>query len=213
MRPSRHLGLVAIVVALVAAVVFVACGARAEGEATAAKKEPAVGGPAPGFALTDLQGKVHKLADYRGKVVVLEWFNPNCPFSRRHAEQGTMTSLATAHPDVVWLAINSTAKDQGDFLPPPAQSRYTSEHHIAYPVLYDTDGAVGHAYEAHTTPHMFVIDEQGKLVYRGAIDDDPYGRHAQGRKNYVEAALVAHKAGRPANPASTTPYGCSVKYD
>ena len=213
MRPSRHLGLVAIILALVAAVVFVACGARAEGEATAATKGPAVGGLAPGFALTDLQGKVHKLADYRGKVVVLEWFNPNCPFSRRHAEEGTMTRTASAHSNVVWLAINSTAKGHKDFLTTAQHAKYDQEHGINYPVLVDSDGKVGHAYGASTTPHMFVVDEQGKLVYRGAIDDDPYGRHAQGRKNYVEAALAAHRAGKPADPTSTTPYGCSVKYD
>jgi hypothetical protein len=187
--------------ALVIAVLLPACS----------RAETAVGAAAPDFSLPDLQGKVHKLADYRGHVVVLEWINPNCPFSRRHAEEGTMTRLAAKHGDVVWLAVNSTAKDHRDFLAPQQHASYDKEHGIAYPVLYDTDGKVGHAYGAKTTPHMFVIDEAGKVVYNGAIDDDSYGR-AKERRNYVDGALAAHAGGKPADPASTTPYGCSVKY-
>jgi peroxiredoxin len=175
------------------------------------RAETAVGALAPDFSLPDLQGTVHHLADLRGRVVVLEWINPNCPFSRRHAEEGTMTRLAAAHSDVVWLAINSTQRTHGDFLDPEHQAAYAKEHGIHYPVLYDSDGTVGHAYGAKTTPHMFVIDEQGKVVYRGAIDDDPYGR-GKNRKNYVDAALAAHAAGKPIEPSSTTAYGCSVKY-
>ncbi|HEV8629349.1 MAG TPA: thioredoxin family protein, partial [Thermoanaerobaculia bacterium] len=170
-----------------------------------------VGGAAPDFSLTDLQGKVHHLGDYRGRVVVLEWINPNCPFSRRHAEEGTMSRLAAAHSDVVWLAVNSTRRGHGEFLTPEQHAAYDKQHGISYPVLYDSDGKVGHAYGASTTPDMFVIDEEGKLVYRGAIDDDPYG-HAGKRTNYVDAALKAHAGGKPADPASTRPYGCSVKY-
>ena len=173
--------------------------------------ETAVGASAPDFSLTDLAGKVHRLSDYRGRVVVLEWINPNCPFSRRHAEEGTMTRTAAAHSDVVWLGINSTAKKHGDFVTPDKQASYDKEHGITYPVLFDSDGKVGHAYGASTTPHMFVIDEQGKVIYRGAIDDDPYGRGKK-RTNYVDAALTAHAAGKPVQPASTTSYGCSVKY-
>ena len=176
-----------------------------------ARAESAVGTNAPNFALKDVDGKVHDLSKYKGKVVVLEWINPNCPFSRRHAEEGTMTRVAGGHPEVVWLAVNSTAKDHKDFLAPQAQATYAREHKIAYPILYDADGATGKAYGAATTPHMYVIDEQGKLIYRGAIDDDPYGR-AEKRTNYVEAALAAHKAGQPIPQASTKPYGCSVKY-
>ena len=189
--------------ALAVAVLIPAC-ARAEGAV-------GVGAAAPDFTLTDLGGKQHKLADYRGKVVVLEWINPNCPFSRRHAEEGTMTRTAAASSNVVWLAINSTDTKHKDFLTPEQHASYDKEHGIAYPVLYDSDGKVGHAYGASTTPHMFVIDEQGKVVYRGAIDDDSYGR-SKTRNNYVDAALKAHAAGKPVDPASTTPYGCSVKY-
>src|ERR1044072_1406851 len=176
-----------------------------------ARAESAVGAPAPDFTLTDLSGKQHHLADYRGRVVVLEWINPNCPFSRRHAEEGTMTRTAAAHSDVVWLPVNSTDKKHRDFLSAEQQASYDKEHGIAYPVLADSDGKVGHAYGASTTPHMFVIDEQGKVIRRGAIDDASYGRSKQ-RTNYVDAALTAHAAGKPVNPASTTSYGCSVKY-
>ncbi|HXT22927.1 MAG TPA: thioredoxin family protein [Thermoanaerobaculia bacterium] len=190
--------------AFAAAVLLPACS-----RATAS--EIAVGAPAPDFSLTDLAGKTHHLADYKGRVVVLEWINPNCPFSRRHAEEGTMTRTAAAHSDVVWLGINSTAKGHGDFLPATQHTKYDQDHGIRYPVLVDSDGKVGHAYGASTTPHMFVIDEQGKVIYRGAIDDDPYGRGKK-RTNFVEAALDDHAAGKPINPSSTKSYGCSVKY-
>jgi peroxiredoxin len=171
-----------------------------------------VGAPAPDFALADLAGKQHQLADYRGKVVVLEWINPNCPFSRRHSEEGTMTRLAKGNADTVWLAVNSTAAGHRDFLAPADHAAFNGKHGITYPVLYDVDGKVGHAYGARTTPHMFVIDERGMVVYDGAIDDDSYGRKEK-RTNYVEAALGAHDTGKPVDPASTTPYGCSVKYE
>jgi hypothetical protein len=176
-----------------------------------ARADAKIGGAAPDFSLTDHAGKQHRLADYRGKVVVLEWINPNCPFSRRHAEEGTMTQLVRKHSDAVWLAVNSTAEGHRDFLAPAQHAAFNGKHGIAYPVLYDRDGKVGHAYGARTTPHMIVIDEEGKLVYDGAIDDDSYGRK-EARTNYVENALVAHAAGRTADPATTTPYGCSVKY-
>jgi peroxiredoxin len=186
---------------LVAAALLPAC----------ARAEATVGAAAPDFTLPDLQGKAHHLSDYKGKVVVLEWMNPNCPFSRRHAEEGTMTRLAAAHSDVVWLGVNSTSKGHGDYVSPQQYAAYDREHKIDYPVLYDTEGKIGHAYGARTTPHMFVIDETGTVIYRGAIDDDPYGR-AKTRKNYVEAALADHAAGKPVQTASTNAYGCSVKY-
>ena len=203
--PIRHLW-----VGFVAALLLPACG-RADG-ASGSAAAAAIGSAAPAFELTDHTGKVHRLADYRGKVVVLEWINPNCPFSRRHAEEGTMTRLAKGNPDVVWLAVNSTGSGHGDFLTPERHAAFNGEHQIAYPVLYDSDGKVGHAYAAKTTPHMIVIDEEGKIVYDGAIDDDPYGR-SETRTNYVQAALAAHAAGRAADPAATKPYGCSVKYE
>jgi peroxiredoxin len=171
-----------------------------------------VGAEAPAFTLTDQTGKQHSLAEYRGKMLVLEWINPNCPFSRRHAEEGTMTKLAKSEPEVVWLGVNSTAASHGDFLAPEEHAAWNAEHQIAYPVLYDSDGKVGQAYGAKTTPHMIVIHEAGNVFYNGAIDDDPNGRN-ETRTNYVQAALAAHRAGRTAEPAATRPYGCSVKYE
>ena len=196
-RAVRRLWIMCVAVALLPA-----CGRRADAT---------VGQPAPAFSLADQTGTTHQLADYRGKVVVLEWINPNCPFSRRHAEEGTMTRLATGNPEVVWLAVNSTASGHGDFLAPERHAAYNAEHEIAYPVLYDSDGKVGRAYGAKTTPHMIVIDEVGNVVYDGAIDDDPYGRSEQ-RTNYVQGALTAYAEGRAPQPATTKPYGCTVKY-
>jgi peroxiredoxin len=170
--------------------------------------EVAVGQAAPDFALTDLDGRQVKLADLRGKLVVLEWMNPNCPFSRGHAESKTMVATAARHPDVVWLGINSTRAGHGDFVAPADYKTYDARHGIAYPVLYDTSGAVGHAYGARTTPHMFVVDREGKIAYQGAIDDGPSGATT----NYVDQALTALEAGKRPDPSTTKPYGCSVKY-
>jgi len=171
-----------------------------------------VGEAAPAFTLTDLEGQEHTLADYRGKVVVLEWINPRCPFSDRHAKEKTMMGLADEH-EVVWLAVNSTSPEQRDYLEPAEHRAYNKKHGIEYPVLYDPTGGVGQAYDAKTTPHMYVIGEDGTLLYDGAIDDDPAGRRAaKQRTNYVDGGLVAHAAGNPVEPATTKPYGCSVKY-
>jgi peroxiredoxin len=170
----------------------------------------AVGADAPDFQLPDLDGREVSLAAFRGKTVVLEWMNPNCPFSRRHSAAKTMTSTAAKHSEVVWLAINSTREDHGDFLPAGEYKRFNAEHGISYPVLYDTSGAVGRAYGASTTPHLYVVDPQGKIAYMGAIDDAPRGGEAS--VNYVDAALAALAAGKRPEPASTKPYGCSVKY-
>jgi peroxiredoxin len=173
----------------------------------------AVGDVAPAFSLRDANGTTHSLAQYKGKTVVLEWINPNCPFSRRQAVEGTMNATFGKHPQVVWLSINSTATGHGDFLTPAQHNKWNGEHAIRYPVLYDSDGAVGHAYGARTTPHMYVIDGQGKLAYAGAIDDDPPGRKDKAaRSNYVDQALAAMATGKSPDPNSTTPYGCSVKY-
>lgn len=170
-----------------------------------------VGEPAPGFTLTDLHGEEHSLADYRGRVVVLEWINPKCPFSERHAKEGTMLELAER--DVVWLSINSTHPDHRDRMSREEHLAYNRKYGIDYPVLYDSTGEVGKAYGAKTTPHMYVIDEEGTLLYDGAIDDDPLARNRPGeRTNYVADALDALEAGRAVEPATTKPYGCSVKY-
>ena len=170
----------------------------------------AVGQPAPEFKLKDLDGSDVSLSSFRGKTVVLEWINPNCPISRRHAEAKTMVTTAAKHPEAVWLAINSTNAGHGDFVDAAAHKKYNADHGIGYPVLYDTSGDVGRAYGASTTPHMYVIDAAGKLVYVGAIDDAPRGGKAA--VNYVDAALTSIAAGKSPEPATTKPYGCSVKY-
>lgn len=171
--------------------------------------ELAVGQPAPDFSLTDLDGRTVSLSSFKGKTVVLEWVNPNCPFSRRHAEQKTMTSTAAKHPDVVWLGINSTNPSHGDFLEPAEHKKFNADHGVSYPVLYDRTGEVGRAYGAATTPHLYVVDGTGKLAYVGAIDDNARGNAAV---NYVDRALAALAAGKSPEPASTRSYGCSVKY-
>lgn len=172
-----------------------------------------VGSMAPAFQLKDLDGKTHSLADYKGKVVVLEWLNPNCPFSDRHAREKTMSSLAKKYGQVAWLGINSTNASHRDFLQPAEHKAWAQENGVTYTVLYDETGKVGKAYDAKTTPHLFIIDEQGKVAYNGAIDDDPSGRTAAAqRTNYVNGGLIAELAGKKVDPAATKPYGCSVKY-
>lgn len=172
-----------------------------------------VGQAAPGFSLTDLDGNTVSLADQKGKVVVLEWINPNCPVSDRHAQEATMTELVARHGEVVWLAINSTNPDHGDFVSPAEHKEWAAEHGIDYTILYDESGDVGRAYGARTTPHMYIVDEAGRLAYNGAIDDDPPGRRDKGeRNNYVHAGLTSHAGGQAIEPATTKPYGCNVKY-
>jgi peroxiredoxin len=183
-------------------IVLVACAGPTLAELT-------VGQAAPDFKLADLDGKEVSLASLRGKTVVLEWINPNCPFSRGHTDKKTMTSTAAKHPDAVWLAINSTNKSHRDFLAADEHKKFNAEHGVTYQVLYDTSGEVGRAYGAATTPHMYVIDAAGKLAYVGAIDDASRGT---AKVNYVDSALTALEAGKTPEPAATKPYGCSVKY-
>lgn len=174
-----------------------------------------VGKPAPDFSLVDLDGKVHKLADYKGKTVVLEWTNPGCPFVQKHVKTATMNKLVSAHPDVIFLGVNSTNADHKDYMSPDAYKAWQKEHGETLTVLYDADGKVGSLYGAKTTPHMFVIDGEGKVVYEGAIDDNPsavFGKAEDKVTNYVDAALKAEAAGKAPDPAQTKPYGCGVKY-
>jgi peroxiredoxin len=181
--------------------------------ATAAFAAGEVGTAAPGFQLKGVDGKTYSLANLKGKTVVLEWVNPHCPFSDRHAREKTMTELAKRHGEVVWLGINSTNQQSGDFEKPADYQAYIQSEGITYPVLYDETGATGHAYGARTTPHMFIVDAQGTIAYNGAIDDDPSGRKAKAeRLNYVGNGLNAERTGGKPDPASTKPYGCTVKY-
>lgn len=168
----------------------------------------AVGEAAPGFTLMDTAGNEVSLSDFEGKVVVLEWLNPDCPFVVRHYKAGTMKALAEKYggKGVVWLTINST-----NYMDAEANAKFKAANQLPYPILVDQDGAVGHLYDARTTPHMFIIDGDGKLAYMGAIDDDPRGS-SDTPANYVAAALDEVLAGKPVTTAETTPYGCSVKY-
>jgi peroxiredoxin len=176
-----------------------------------------VGKPAPDFTLTDYEGKSHHLADYKGKIVVLEWFNADCPFVKASHGKGSLKGLSkrAAEKGVVWLGINSSASGkQGHGPERVAEGR--KSFGFENPVLADEAGKVGHLYGATNTPHMFVIDAQGTLAYRGAIDNSPDGEgdSPTGGKlvNYVDAALEALVAGRAVEVKETKAYGCSVKY-
>jgi peroxiredoxin len=175
----------------------------------------AIGETAPDFTLKDTEGKEHHLAAYTdaGKVVVLEWFNPDCPFVKKHHEKNkTMatTYAAFAKKDVVWLAINSGAPGkQGYGLDRNKKAR--EDYGIAYPVLLDETGAVGLLYGAKTSPHMFVIAKSGDLVYAGAIDDNS-SPGTLGETNWVSTCLGQVLAGEAVATSQTKPYGCSVKY-
>lgn len=169
----------------------------------------AVGQAAPDFTLTDTAGKSVSLSDYAGEVVVLEWLNPDCPYVKRHYKAGTMKRLATTYgaEGVVWLTINTT-----NYMDAAANAEFKAANDLPYPILVDQSGEVGHLYGAATTPHMYIIDGDGKLVYVGAIDDDPRGDRGDGATNYVAAALDEVLAGNSVTTAETRPYGCSVKY-
>lgn len=179
------------------------------------QKVAAVGDPAPDFTLTDLDGKEYKLAELtkEGKVVVLEWFNPDCPYIVKHHKTfSTMDDLAEEYKDqgVVWLAINS-----GDPKQRNADEEYNrqkiEEWGIDVPLAMDADGKVGKAYGAKVTPHMFIIDSSGVLAYQGAIDNDR-SEGKLGDVNYVRQALDQVLAGETVAEAETRPYGCGIKY-
>ena len=187
---------------------------RGEGRrATAASATAAgakVGEAAPNFTLKTTDGKDWSLSDAKGKVVVLEWVNPNCPVCVRVCKEGivadTLKGCKEQFADVVYVAINSSAA-QPDSL--AATAEYLKSHKLEVPALLDNDGKVGQMYGARTTPHCYVIDQNGVLVYRGAIDDSPSGG---AKTNYVVNAVKQLKAGEKVSPSETKPYGCSVKY-
>ena len=183
----------------------------------AAANAATVGASAPDFQLKDATGKLVKLADFKGKHVVLEWTNPGCPFVVKHYGSQNMQGLQKEYTakDVVWLSINSTAKGHYDYLEPAAlTARYKDWGSAPTAMLMDEAGTVGKAYAARTTPHMVVIAPDGKLVYAGGIDDKRSADPADVKtaKNYVRAALGESMAGKPVSTPTATPYGCSVKY-
>lgn len=174
------------------------------------------GDDAPAFTLTTMKGKEVSLSDYEGKTVVLEWVNPGCPFVRKFYDEGHMGKFQKKAEEmgVVWLAINSTNPGHRDYLTPKESKKWADKHGFTAKWLMDEDGTVGMAYGAKTTPHMFIISPEGKVVYQGAIDSirDANPGSIGEATNYVMEALEALDQGKAIPDARTRPYGCSVKY-
>jgi len=177
----------------------------------------APGAPAPDFKGTDSTGAQHTLSEYRGKFVVLEWANQGCPYDRKHYLSGSMESQQRewTAKGVIWLSVISSAPGEQGYVTPAEENTYLKTMHAApTAALLDPNGTIGRLYQAKTTPHIFVIDPTGKLIYQGAIDDKPTTdqEDLKGARNYLNETLTAATAGKPLQVASTRPYGCSVKY-
>jgi peroxiredoxin len=175
------------------------------------------GTPAPDFKGTDSNGVQHALSQYKGKYVVLEWANKGCPYDQKHYLSGSMANLQKewTAKGVVWLSVISSAPGEQGYVTPSEEDAYIKKMNVASTaVLLDPTGEIGRLYSAKTTPHMFVIDPTGKLIYEGAIDNKPTTDQAdlKGAQNYLNDALNASMAGKPVAVESTRPYGCSVKY-
>jgi len=182
----------------------------------AAHAAPKVGEAAPAFSLPGHDGKTHALADFKGKTVVLEWTNAECPFVKKHYA-GNMQALQKTYTgkDVVWLSVNSSAPGKQGHVDAAGATKIVKDKGAAPTlVLLDGDGKVGKAYDAKTTPHLYVIDKAGTLVYAGGIDSNPSADPADipGATPYVKNALDEVLAGKPVTTAVTKPYGCSIKY-
>ncbi|MBA2744253.1 MAG: thioredoxin family protein [Chthoniobacterales bacterium] len=182
-----------------------------------AAESPRVGAAAPAFSVADAKGKAHSLAEYKGKYGVLEWFNPECPFVKKHYGSGNMQTLQEEYTGkgVVWLSIDSSAPGKEGNLTPDAANKQMSEWKMNHTtLLLDPEGKAGQSYVAKNTPHMFIINPEGKIVYEGAIDSKPTANPSDiaSATNYVKAALDEALAGKPVTNPTTKPYGCSVKY-
>src|ERR1700736_265180 len=178
---------------------------------------PPVGSGAPNFSLPDSKGKTHELSNYKGKYVVLEWFNPDCPFVKKHYGSGNMQKLQEEFTakGVVWLSIDSSAPGlEGNLTAEQAEKKIAEWKTKQTALVLDPDGKAGRTYGAKNTPHMFVINPQGKIVYEGAIDSKatPNPSDIASSTNYVKVALEESLAGKTVSNANTKPYGCSVKY-
>src|SRR5271169_6857217 len=176
-----------------------------------------VGEPAPDFTATDTNGKVHKLSEYQGKSVVLEWSNRGCPYTQKHYNSGNMQRLQREWTGrgVIWLTVISSAPGKQGYVTASEENAYLKQANSApTAVLLDPSGALGHLYDAKTSPHMFIINAQGILIYNGAIDDHPTTDAADipSAKNYVSLALEEATSGKAVSNPTTRPYGCSVKY-
>lgn len=179
--------------------------------------KPEIGKPAPAFKGVDANGKTWSLTDLRGKTVVLEWTNDGCPYVQKHYSTGNMQGLqkAAAADGVVWLSVISSAEGTQGYVKGPEANRLTKERDAApAAVILDPSGEIGKAYDAQTTPHMYIVSREGELVYMGGIDDNPSSDPATVKtaKNYVSLALSEIKEGKPVSNPVTRPYGCSVKY-
>ena len=182
-----------------------------------AAEGPKVGAPAPNFSLPDASGKTHSLGEYKGKYVVLEWFNPGCPFVQKHYTSDNMQQLQKQFTgkEVVWLTIDSSASGEQGYLTPEEANKQMAEWKMKpTALLLDPEGKVGHEYHATNTPHMFVINPEGKVIYEGAIDSKASTNpdDIKNSTNYVKSALEESMAGKPVSTAQTKAYGCSVKY-
>jgi peroxiredoxin len=179
--------------------------------------EPVIGKPAPVFTLMGTDGKEHSLSDYKGSFIVLEWFNPDCPFVKKHYNSTNMQTLQKYYREkgVVWMVINSSARGKQGYCTAERANEVIKENDMAPTAfLLDHDGKVGRMYGAKTTPHMYVIDKEGLLIYHGAIDNMPSTRieDIKTAKNYVQTALDEAIAGKSISVKASQPYGCSVKY-
>jgi hypothetical protein len=185
--------------------------------AAPAQAAPQIGQPAPNFRLADVNGRAVNLSAFRGKTVVLEWNNPECPFVRKHYNSGNMqrTQAVAKKNGIVWLTINSSGPGkQGNMDGAKLKGVLAALKAQPSAYLLDPSGAVGKGYGAKTTPHMYIVDARGKLVYAGGIDDKPTPNPADiaGARNHVLAALGEMKAGKPVSVPTSRPYGCNVKY-
>jgi hypothetical protein len=198
-------------------VILAGLAVAALGRSSTVKAEAVVGQPAPAFTLPDTNGKAESLTSFKGKWVVLEWVNPQCPFVRKHYGSENMQKLQKAYTakGVTWLSIDSSAPGKEGYMDAAQAGTFVKERGAApSALLLDPEGNVGRSYGAKTTPHMFIVSPDGKLVYNGAIDDKPSTDVADiaTARNYVKAALDEAMAGKPVTTASSQPYGCSVKY-
>lgn len=197
---------------------ILACAALAFASTTALHAAPAIGSNAPDFSLPGADGKTHTLAEHKGKYVVLEWTNPQCPFVKKHYGSGNMQKLQAEYTKkgVVWLSIDSSAKGHEGYLTPEQAKEWQASAKTAETaLLLDPSGKVGRQYGAKTTPDMYIISPEGKLLYSGAIDSIPSADPDDIAKanNYVKAGLEAALNGKPVETPVTKSYGCSVKYE
>ena len=176
-----------------------------------------VGEKAPDFTATDTNGQTHKLSEYAGKYVVLEWTNRDCPYTRKHYSTGNMQTLQRewTHKGVIWLTVQSSAPGQEGYITAPEENAYLKQASSSPTAVFlDPSGTLGHLYDAKTTPDMYVVNPQGILIYEGAIDNKPGAdpEDVKSAENYVSLALTQAMAGKSLSTPTSRPYGCSVKY-